>query len=152
MPIGMSRSTSGSASPPLRGPRRGHRRADAAEDRADDPEQGPDRGDSDHAGAEEAHVGLKIGRAPPPRRAPGNGRAVRIGSRIHQPIDQADEHRHADRDADQMAGADQGEGEAARNAGRARARPGNRCAASSASSRVLATRVKKPAATSWSRR
>ena len=61
MPIGMSRSTSGSASPP--GARREAAIAERMplEDRADDPEQGPDRGDADHAGAEEAHVGAEDG-------------------------------------------------------------------------------------------
>ena len=44
--------------------------------------------------------------------------AVMIGEHDPPAGDQPGEHRHADRDADQMAGADQREGEAARNAGR----------------------------------
>ena len=76
MPIGMSRSTSGSAVAAARARfEAAIAERDAADDRADDLEQGPDRGDADHAGAEEADVGPehRARRPPRPRRATPRG-------------------------------------------------------------------------------
>ena len=58
MPIGMSRSVSGSsvAAAGLALAIGDQRRANAGDDRADDLEQGPDRGDADRAGANHARL------------------------------------------------------------------------------------------------
>ncbi len=106
------------------------RRADAAEYRSGDPNQGPDRRDAHHAGAEEAHV-LAEHRADPGLQA-GARHRLRGGQQRDEaaPGDrQPQGHRGPDRGPDEVADADQREGQVAGDPGGARADPEPRAGA-----------------------
>ncbi len=100
------------ALPGLAHARGGHGRCEAGDHRLDQLDQGPYRGDADGAGADEArlvapHVGGDVGRCP--------GGRMGHGQPGHQPApgdERADQHGEADGQADQVADAEQGHGQA----------------------------------------
>ena len=100
------------SSPVRRRARRGERAHEPADDRLRELGERVDRGDRDRAGADEPHL-----RAPDRRRCAPRASTpaaagcidVRIGTAMAHAMMQADQHRHADRQPDEMAGAEQRE-------------------------------------------